>query len=613
MSIIGESIVSCYADMASLLVMILLLILAERIHKSDNASMQVLYRLSLCITATCVFSFICHVAYKQPAPALHTIAMISRTMWEFFCFRIIVNWVAFVTCKLFGSDKRKSRKFYLVTTPFIVFTALLVVNLFTGIVFTYNADNQVVTGILYDFIVATEFFYFIVTAVICQYYDRKSAKIRFLNVTPMILSVALAVSVQFFSPYQIDVLGFVIGVTLLYFSMASEFRYVDEESGLYNRGYLAYLFDLALAGKNNERSALIMDAEGSLPPVFEILGEALHQNGDVIRTEERRFLLFTPTDSRSTLQYLASLVSEGVERHNTRHPEDQVKITVRSRTLAADENSFEFLRSVMNDREAGGEMRDIVSMITELDRLDEELKLAAEIQANILPMIFPAFPERTEFDLYASMTPAREVGGDFYDFYLIDSDHLALVIADVSGKGIPAALFMMVSKTLIKNQLVSGCDPATALERVNVQLYDRNSSMMFVTVWAAVIEISTGRGKACNAGHENPMFRPADGEFEVLKYRHNAALGISRTAKYTVREFELHSGDCIFVYTDGAPEATNTNMKMFGEERLVNTLNRHKDAGPEEIVERVQDAIGEFAGGAPQFDDLTMLCLKYVG
>ena len=154
---------------------------------------------------------------------------------------------------------------------------------------------------------------------------------------------------------------------------------------------------------------------------------------------------------------------------------------------------------------------------------------------------------------------------------------------------------------------------ATALERVNVQLYDRNSSMIFVTVWAAVIEISTGRGKACNAGHEYPMFRPADGEFEVLKYRHNAALGISRTAKYTVREFELHSGDCIFVYTDGAPEATNTNMKMFGEERLVNTLNRHKDAGPEEIVERVQDAIGEFAGGAPQFDDLTMLCLKYVG
>ena len=613
MRIIGEAIVSCYADMTSLLVMILLLILAERLHKRENASMQILFHLSLCITASCVFSFFCHAAYRQPAPVWHTVAMISRTMWEYLCFWIIINWVAFVTCKLFGPDKRKSRKFYLVTIPFMIFTVLLVVNLFTGIVFTYNADNQVQTGLLYDFIVATEFFYFIVTAVICQYYDRKSAKIRFLNITPMILSVALAVSVQFFSPYQIDVLGFVIGVTLLYFSMVSEFRFVDEESGLYNRGYLAYLFDLALAGKNNERSALIMDAEGSLPQVFEILRESLHQNGDVIRTEERRFLLFTQTDSRSTLQYLASLVSEGVERHNAQHPEDQVKITVRSRSLAAGENSFEFLRGVMNDREAGGEMRDIVSMITELDRLDEELKLAAEIQINILPMIFPAFPERTEFDLYASMTPAREVGGDFYDFYLTDSDHLALVIADVSGKGIPAALLMMVSKTLIKNQLMTGCDPATALERVNAQLYDRNSSMMFVTVWAAVIEISTGRGKACNAGHENPMFRPADGAFEVLKYRHNMALGISKMAKYTVREFELSPGDCIFVYTDGAPEATNNAMEMFGEERLVNTLNRDRDAGPEEIVEHVCDAIGEFADGARQFDDLTMLCMKYTG
>lgn len=176
-----------------------------------------------------------------------------------------------------------------------------------------------------------------------------------------------------------------------------------------------------------------------------------------------------------------------------------------------------------------------------------------------------------------------------------------------------SALIMMVSKTLIKNQLMSGCDPATALERVNVQLYDRNSSMMFVTVWAAVIEISTGRGKACNAGHENPMFRPANGGFQVPKYRHNMALAISKMAKYTTWEFELHPGDCIFVYTDGAPEATNNAMEMFGEERLVNTLNRYKDAEPEDIIENVRDAIGEFAGGAPQFDDLTMLCLKFLG
>lgn len=613
MSIIGEAIVSCYADITSLLVMILLLILADRLHKRGNASMQILFRLSLCITATCVFSFLYHAAYRQSAPAWHTIAVISRTLWEFTCFRIIVNWVAFVTCKLFGPEERRSRKFYLVTTPFMIFTVLLVVNMFTGIIFTCNSDNMAETGALYNFIVATEFFYFIVTAVICQYYDRKSAKIRFLNTTPMILSVALAVSVQFFTPYQIDVLGFVIGVTLLYFSMVSEFRFVDEESGLYNRGYLAYLFDLALAGKNNERSALILDAEGSLPPVFAILHDALHQNGDVIRTEERRFLLFTKTDSRSTLQYLASLVTEGVEQYNAQHPEDQVRITARSRIKTADENSFEFLRGVMENREAGNEMRDIVSMISELDRLDEELRLASDIQVNMLPMIFPPFPDRTEFDLYASMTPAKEVGGDFYDFFLTDSDHLAMVIADVSGKGIPAALFMMVSKTLLKNQLMSGCDPAAALERVNVQLYDRNSSMMFVTVWLAVIEISTGRGKACNAGHENPVMKRAGGEYEVLRYRHNMALGISKMAKYTAREFELHPGDSLFVYTDGVPEATNNAMEMFGEERLVSTLNQHRDTQPEEVIAHMREAVDAFADGAPQFDDVTMLCLKYLG
>ena len=246
MNIIGEAIVSCYADMTSLLVMILLLILADRLHKRENASMQILYYLSLCITATCIFSFICHAAYRKTAPIWHTAAFISRTLWEYMCFWIIINWVAFVTCKLFGPEKRRSRIFYLVTMPFMIFTALLVVNLFTGIVFTYSADNRLETGILYTVIVATEFFYFIVTAVICHYYDRKSAKIRFLNITPMILSVSLAVSVQFFSPYQIDVLGFVIGVTLLYFSMVSEFRFVDEESGLYNRGYLAYLFDFLI-------------------------------------------------------------------------------------------------------------------------------------------------------------------------------------------------------------------------------------------------------------------------------------------------------------------------------------------------------------------------------
>ena len=278
-----------------------------------------------------------------------------------------------------------------------------------------------------------------------------------------------------------------------------------------------------------------------------------------------------------------------------------------------DVDLFAFLRSTVEEKDAGDPVRGVVSMISELDRLDNELKLASDIQLNMLPMNFPAFPDRSEFDLYAVMDPAKEVGGDFYDFFLIDSDHLALVISDVSGKGVPAALFMMVSKTLIKNQLMSGCDPAEALERVNAQLCERNSSMMFVTVWLAVLEISTGKGIVCNAGHENPAVHRAGGAFEMLKYKHGLIVGVKKDAKYQTREFEMHPGDCVFVYTDGVPEATDPANTMFGEERLLLSLNEDADASPQELITRVHDAVFTFANGAEQFDDITMLCMKYFG
>ena len=358
---------------------------------------------------------------------------------------------------------------------------------------------------------------------------------------------------------------------------------------------------------------LVLEADGDLSACFQILREALHQNGDVIRVDRNKFLMFSNSDSLSKMQYLSSLVEEAEEKHNAAHPEDKIRITVRCRMRTEQENAFGFLRSAMEDKEAGDEMRGIVSMISELDRLDQELALAADIQINMLPMIFPPFPERREFDLYASMIPAKEVGGDFYDFFLVDSDHLGLVIADVSGKGIPAALFMMVSKALIKNQLSSGCDPATAVERVNLQLCEHNPSMMFVTMWAAVLEISTGRGFACNAGHENPLIRRAGGGFEILKYKHGVFVGGTETAKYQNREFQLAPGDCVFVYTDGVPEATSAGREMFGETRLAETLNQTPDADPETLIHHVHEAVSRFADGAPQFDDITMLCLKYNG
>ena len=249
----------------------------------------------------------------------------------------------------------------------------------------------------------------------------------------------------------------------------------------------------------------------------------------------------------------------------------------------------------------------------EQERVEQELKMAREIQTSTLPRTFPAFPDRTEFELFASMTPAKEVGGDFYDFFLIDSDHLALVIADVSGKGMPAALFMMTSKSLISNQLMSGCDPATALERVNLQLCERNSSNMFVTVWLAVLEISTGEGLACNAGHEHPGLRRAGGGFELVKYKHGMFVGALKRARYVNRPFRLNPGDSLFVYTDGVPEAKDKDGKMFGDERLERTLNLNPDATPEQLISNVHSAVSDFAGDAPQFDDITMLSLKYLG
>ena len=249
----------------------------------------------------------------------------------------------------------------------------------------------------------------------------------------------------------------------------------------------------------------------------------------------------------------------------------------------------------------------------EQERIARELTMAREIQENALPRTFPAFPDRTEFDLFASMTPAKEVGGDFYDFFLIDSDHLALVIADVSGKGIPAALFMMTSKALIRTELMARRDPAAALEAVNLQLCERNSSAMFVTVWLAVVEVSTGKGLACNAGHENPVTRRTGETYRMLEYPHNMFVGARKKSVYQNREFELQPGDSVLVYTDGVPEATDAAEEMFGEERLMDTLNQHPDAGPEAVIRNVHEAVNRFAGDAPQFDDITLLCFQYNG
>ena len=608
-----NAVVTCYADAGALLLMTVLMLLSERFRRPEDRSLRIFRLLGLCVAAICLLSLLFHAMHRQPAAWCHVLAIACRTLWEWLVFLSAWLWTAYVACRLYGDRKIRPAVRWLYVLPFAVYTVFLAVNVFTGIIFTCAADNQFEAGPLYFFFTVIKAGYFLTSVFLVRVYDRWAEKVRFLRIAPMLVPVLLCTGAQAFLPCRTDVPGYAIGTALLYISMASEIRFLDEESGLYNRGFLAYLFDRGLNGKKDYRSALILEADGNLPACFEILRGTLHKGGDVIRMEEKKFLMFSAADSRSALQLLSTQVEEAVGEHNREDPAEPVRMTVRCRMRTGEEDVFSFLRSAVEEKNAGDPMQGVVSMISELDRLDQELKLAADIQINMLPTNFPPFPERKEFDLYASMTPAREVGGDFYDFFLTDSSHLALVIADVSGKGIPAALFMTVSKTLIKNQLMSGCDPAEAMEHVNLQLCDRNSSMMFVTVWLAVLDITTGRGLACNAGHEDPAVRRAGGDFELLRYKHSLFAGVSKKAKYQVREFELHPGDCIFVYTDGVPEASNASGEMFGTERLTAALNQNPDAGPEELIHSVHDAADRFAGGAAQFDDITMLCLKYHG
>ncbi|MCR4586537.1 MAG: serine/threonine-protein phosphatase [Lachnospiraceae bacterium] len=243
-----------------------------------------------------------------------------------------------------------------------------------------------------------------------------------------------------------------------------------------------------------------------------------------------------------------------------------------------------------------------------------DMEVASAIQLGVLPRIFPPFPERKEFDIYAYMDPAKEVGGDFYDFFLIDEDHLGLVIADVSGKGVPAALFMMITKALVKTRCLGGDSPAEALYKINNQLLASTSDLgMFVTVWLAVIEISSGRGVSVNAGHEHPAILRHGGSFELVEYPHSPAVCVLEDMEFAEREFEMKSGDVLFVYTDGVPEAMNHRREQFETDRMLKALNDAGDDDTKEIVESVKTALADYVADAEQFDDITMLCFKYHG
>ncbi len=247
----------------------------------------------------------------------------------------------------------------------------------------------------------------------------------------------------------------------------------------------------------------------------------------------------------------------------------------------------------------------------ERERIGAELDVATHIQKSMLPCIFPAFPERKEFDIYATMTPAKEVGGDFYDFFMVDERHLAIVMADVSGKGVPAALFMVIGKTLIKDHTRSGRSLGEVFTEVNDLLCQSNSEGLFITAFEGVLDLVTGEFNYVNAGHEMPFICRAGESYEAQKIRAGFVLAGMEGMKYRAGSMTLSVGDKVFQYTDGVTEATNAQNKLYGMERLGEVLNKNKDSSPAELLPKVKEDIDLFVGEAPQFDDITMLCLEY--
>jgi serine phosphatase RsbU (regulator of sigma subunit) len=245
--------------------------------------------------------------------------------------------------------------------------------------------------------------------------------------------------------------------------------------------------------------------------------------------------------------------------------------------------------------------------------LRRELEIARSIQQSILPRVFPPFPQRTDIDVFAAMLPAREMGGDFYDFFLIDDAHLGVVVGDVSGKGMPAALFMAVSRTVVKSIAVAGTPPAECLRRANALLCLDNSAEMFVTIFYAVIDLRTGEVEYGNGGHNSPYLLRRDDSVEMLERTGGTVLGVLQDLHYVSKRARLRPGDALFLYTDGVTEAMDINAALFSDQRLQSALLRCTQETPEAIIRTVIAAVEDYCGNVAQSDDITVLAVRYRG
>lgn len=302
----------------------------------------------------------------------------------------------------------------------------------------------------------------------------------------------------------------------------------------------------------------------------------------------------------SAVDFVSKASGEDVESLNFKDPRINTQDEIQSLSSAL----------VTMASETKEYMQKLIHETSERERISADLNVATQIQSDMLPH---EFPQREDFVLYATMNPAKEVGGDFYDFFFIDDDHLALVIADVSGKGVPAALFMVIAKTIIKNRALSekALSPAQILHEANDQLCEGNDAGLFVTVWLGILDLNTGIVTAANAGHEFPAVRQPGKDFEFVKDKHGLVLAGIEGSTYTDYEIALEKGATLFVYTDGVPEATNAANELFEFERTVKALNVNPAAEPKDLLGIVRGEVDKFVGDAPQFDDLTMLAIKF--
>lgn len=316
-------------------------------------------------------------------------------------------------------------------------------------------------------------------------------------------------------------------------------------------------------------------------------------------------IIFLSNKFAKRLTHPLDVLTEGVEKISGGNLDYRIALKSNDETALLG-NAFNSMTDSLKNY-----IQNLSRITAEKERIGTELDIARNIQASMLPCIFPAFPDRQEFDIYATMNPAKEVGGDFYDFFMVDERHLAIVVADVSGKGVPAALFMVIGKTLIKDHTQPGRDLGEVFTEVNDLLCEANSEGLFITAFEGVLDLASGEFNFVNAGHEIPYICRKHENFEPYKIKAGFVLAGMEGIRYQCASLQLEPGDKIFQYTDGVTEATNAANELFGMKRLTDALQKYATLSPTALLPEIKDAINAFVGDAPQFDDITMLCLEY--